>query len=148
MAVRAKLKYGPGLRWDQEYKLIHNGGFYIWSRQKGPDGWVIFAKDVGQKPIEELENTKDITPHHIPSFDVLVGGQLADDIKDKLNKQIRGVCDIYLDLDANQLQIRRRLERIAATLPKYQAKYVEDWVNQNLDEVDVPKTGTILRRSS
>lgn len=146
MAVRVKLKYGPGLRPDQEHKLVHQAGFYIWSRMKGPDGWVIFAKDIER--LDSLPKVKNLDTQHIgrPNLEVLHNGQLPDDVKDMLNKRIKAVIEFFVDPDAFQLQIKRRLELVARTLPKYQAKYVTDWIDENI-ELDIELPSTILKRS-
>lgn len=138
MAVKFKLKYPSSIPWQQEYQLVHDGGFYVFSRVKGPDGWVIFAKDTEKRLAPPPE------PPQSRNFEVLVNGELEDCVKDVLNRQIKNIVALYLDPDAYQLQIRRRLERVCATLPKHQAKYVKAWMRENLDEEEP----LVLKRSN
>lgn len=147
--VKFKLKYPNSLPLAQEIKLVHEGGFYVWARQKGPEGWVIFAKDWGRPSLKKMEPPSPPAGETPPSrnFEVLVNGELEDSVKDVLNRQIKNIVALYLDPDAYQLQIRRRLERVCGTLPKHQAKYVAAWMRDNLDEEE-PIKGTILRRAN
>lgn len=117
MAVKAKLKFRGDLPWELEHKLCTKLGFRIYSRcQKD---WLIVEKvDHGWKP------------------EVLVNGELPEDIRNTLIKRCNTIVNHFLDPDAHAYTIRTRLNNIAATLPPLQRKFVHDWITRNIEGDD------------
>lgn len=121
MALKARLRYPSDLPWDMEYKLINQGGFRVFSRDK-INNWVIFEKDI------------ETVPSH--NFEVLINGELPEDVQLGLRRRCNSVVSLYLEPEAHIEKIRTRLNNIAATLPKHRKKFVLLWIQNNVDAED------------
>jgi hypothetical protein len=118
LAVKAKLRFPGDLPWDKEYKLINEGGFVVFARKRNE--WLILEKQVKKQPPK--------------TFEVLMNGKLPEDIQLSLRRRCNSVVSLYADPDAHVKAIRNRIENIAATLPKHQAKFLTEWMMENLDD--------------
>lgn len=121
MALKARLRYPNDLSWDMEYKLINQGGFRVFSRNKNTN-IVIFEKDI------------ETAPSH--NFEVLVNGELEESVQLELRRRCNSVVSLYLEPEAHINTIRTRLNNIAATLPKHRKKFVLLWIQNNIDAED------------
>lgn len=115
MATKAKLKFRGDISYELEHKLCTRFGFKIYSRQ-GRE-WIIVEKI---KPAFQLE--------------VLVNGELPEDIQKRLLNQCNNIVNMFQDPNAHMFIIRTRLRNIMLTMPPQQKKFVEAWIDRNLQE--------------
>lgn len=116
MAVKAKLKFRGDMPFTLEHKLLTKLGFRVVSR-------------VGSAHVIVEKMTKsNFKP------EVLINGELPEDVVNMLIKRCNTVVGHFKDPDASKLVIELRLRNIAKTLPLLQGKYVEDWITRNLSE--------------
>lgn len=109
MAIKAKLKFRGDMPWALEQKLIRHFGFRVF--QRGGREFMIVEK---VKPAFKAE--------------VLVNGELPEDIQNSLNKRCTTIVNHFLDPDSHEPEIRIRLNNIAKMLPPLQQKYIKDWI--------------------
>lgn len=124
MLIKTRLRFKNDIPWTMERKLIVEGGFRVFSRNH-QDNWMILEKEL-TAPLKE-------SPH---GFDVLVNGELDKPIQDKLRKQLNSIVSLYEFPEKNETAIRARINNVKMTLPKYQKKFVELWVQNNIDAED------------
>lgn len=117
MAIKAKLKFKGDMPWELEKKLINKFGFRVF--QRGGREFMIVEK---VKPMFKPE--------------VLVNGELPEDIQNNLNKRCTTIVSHFLDPDANEPLIRIRLGNLANCLPPLQKKYIKDWIVSQFGEED------------
>lgn len=118
MATKARLKF-VGLTYEQEHKLIQEGGFIVYSRKRKSDdhpGWVILEK---------------LVRDYGKGFEVLYGGKLPPDIQLHLTRRCNKIASMF---PTNPGTVKMRCERIASTLPRYQAAFIKDWIKENVDD--------------
>lgn len=115
MAVKAKLKIRGDIPFQLEHKLCTKLGFRVFSRNH-PE-WVIVEKI--QRPWQA---------------EVLVNGELPEEIQNSLIKRCNNIVGQFIDPDAYATTIRMRLDNIARTLPPLQRKFVHDWIERNVDD--------------
>lgn len=115
MAVKAKLKFRGDMAWDLEHKLLTKYGFIIHSRDRRE--WVVVEK-----------RKSNFVP------EVLVNGELPEEVQNTLNKRCITIVNHFDDPDAQLYIIRTRINNMSQTLPPLQRKYVQDWVERNVKE--------------
>lgn len=114
MAVKAKLKFPSRMSWELEHKLITKFKFRVYSRNQE---WMIVEK---------------MASPWLP--EVLVNGELPEDVQNTLNKRCNVVVGHFQDPDAHQAIIKTRLNNIAGTLPPLQRKFIHDWIYNNMGD--------------
>lgn len=119
MPVRARLKFPDPLPWSKESRLVNEGGFIIQARKRGE--YLI---------VEKL--AKPATP---PKFEMLVNGELPEDVQLMLRRRCNGILMMFSD--STDVELRGRYDRVASTLPAHQAAFVRKWALENLDADEV-----------
>lgn len=112
--IKARIKFRDVISWDLEHRMCTRFGFRIHGRKK--DDYLILEKEFRQHPSE-----------------VLVNGELPQDVQNMLIKRCNVIVGHFLDPDAHVFTIRTRLHNIAQTLPPLQRKFINDWMENNLD---------------
>lgn len=115
MPVLAKIKFPGNLPWTMEHKLITKGGFKVFSRQ-GQEWLIVEKRTSTWKP------------------EVLVNGELAEDIQASLIKRCNTVVDQFHEPEIHMKSVRIRLTNISLTLPPLQRKFVQEWMIRNCKE--------------
>lgn len=115
MAIKAKLKFKGDMPYWLENKLILKGGFAICSRHNRE--WIIVDK---VKPPFKAE--------------VLINGELPEDIRNDLTKRCNTIVNHFLDPDSHKIAIKLRLGNMANLLPQLQGQFVREWIKNNVDE--------------
>lgn len=115
MAIKAKLRFRGDMPWALEHKLITRYGFRVFARSKTE--WLIVEK---------------IKTNFKP--EVLVNGELAEDIQATLIKRCNTIINHFAKPDEQEYVIRVRIANMAATLPPLQRKFVNEWVIRNIGE--------------
>jgi transposase-like protein len=121
-ATKARIKFRGDLPWPLEQKLCQKYGFRVYSRMTNTtnesDRWIIMEKL--KRPPRTLE--------------VLVNGELPEDVQNTLISRCNRVVNCFLDPDAHKKNVIFRLQNIANTLPPQQKKFIEQWISNNLGE--------------
>lgn len=125
MSIKAKLQFTNGMSWNQEYKLIHEGGFRVVSRSRVTD-ILIMEKETPKAPSST-------------QFEMLVNGELPQTIQMDLRRQCNRVICMYSKPHDHIPAIKTRLNNIAATKPKHQQKFIQIWIQNNIDGKDAFK---------
>jgi hypothetical protein len=113
MAATVRLRFRDDLPDHLEERLINRCGFRVYARKR-----------------YEYLIVEKVPPY--TCFEALVNGELPEHIQLALRKRMNNVISLYVDPDANEMEIRGRLERIAQTLPTFQRKFVRQWIDDNV----------------
>ncbi len=124
MALKARIKFGPGMNWMTEYKLIHTGKFRVHARKRGE--FLILEKELPKtlKPYEPVTSQQ--------GFEFLINGELPEEIQNNLRSRCNGVVCMFEDPAQHLPEIEARLKNISSCLPHHQRKFVNKWAIDNL----------------
>lgn len=115
MATKAKMKFRGDIPHWLEHKLVNKYGFRVFSR---------------------LHNEYLIVEKLKSSFqpEVLVNGELPNEIQLNLIKRCNTIMGHFNDPIANAYLIRLRIGNVANTLPPIQKKFVHEWLERNVEK--------------
>ncbi len=120
MAIKAKIKFNANIPFPLEQKLMNKFGFRI--AQRAGREWFI---------VEKIRS--GIQGKHL---EVLVNGELPEEIQNNLRKRCNTIVNHFNDPDAHKDVIENRLKVVASLLPPRQKQFILDWIKNNVNDDD------------
>ena len=138
MALKAKLRFRDNLPWETERVLFNRFGFRIHARKMHE--YLIVEKQALPRAVRNklqvIEGGKSApVSQAVQAPTIVLENKLPVHTVADLMKRINNICNMFPNQRQEQTYvIRTRLNNICQTLPREEANFVRDWMEENMPE--------------